>query len=149
MEHQAVAKAHDLLDVATRHPESNAIAKRCNGTGRNEAENSFGSNYLEAENRIQGTVREYSDEGLALAKQLREIPASPIALSEAARALRSVRNTKANALYDQIRRLRAAARFVFRNHPEIAREATSPWVRRKRAEQRLAAANAEPEIPSE
>jgi transposase InsO family protein len=63
---QAVIKAHDLLDVATRprHPESNGIAERYNGTVRNEAENSFGSNYLDAENRIQGIVREYNDERL-------------------------------------------------------------------------------------
>jgi transposase InsO family protein len=63
---QAVVKAHDLLDIATRprHPESNGIVERYNGTVRDEAENTFGSNYLVAEDRIAGIVREYNEERL-------------------------------------------------------------------------------------
>jgi hypothetical protein len=29
-------------------------------------------------------------------------------------------------LYDRMQRVRSAARFVFRNHPDIAREANAP-----------------------
>ncbi|MEZ4265358.1 MAG: IS3 family transposase [Myxococcota bacterium] len=63
---QAVVKAHDLIDIATRprHPESNGIAERFNGTVRDESEDVYGSNYLEAERRIERIVREYCDERL-------------------------------------------------------------------------------------
>lgn len=42
-------------------------------------------------------------------------------------------------------RVRAAARFVFRDEPEIVREATSAYDRKKRADRRAAAEANEPE----
>lgn len=82
------------------------------------------------------------EEGADLAKQLRDIPPIPLALTPAAKEARAVRNAHLIALQDSVRELRAAARFVFRNHPDIIREATSAWQRRRRAEKRLATAKA-------
>jgi transposase InsO family protein len=47
---RAVIKAHDLIDIRTRarHPESNGIVERWNGTVRRESEDYYGDNYLAA-----------------------------------------------------------------------------------------------------
>jgi putative transposase len=47
----AVIKAHNLMDIKTRprHPESNGIVERFNGTVRDESDNDYGNNYLQAE----------------------------------------------------------------------------------------------------
>ena len=39
-------------------------------------------------------------------------------------------------LYDRMQRVRSAARFVFRNHPDIVRQATSTYQRSRRARHR-------------
>ena len=46
----AVIKAHNLIDIKTRprHPESNGIVERFNGTVRDESNNDYGNNYLQA-----------------------------------------------------------------------------------------------------
>lgn len=83
------------------------------------------------------------DEALVLAEKLRNLPAVPSRRSPQAKAALADRNTKINALYVHIRRLRAAAQFVFRHHPHLAREARSAWDRNKRvARARAAAAKA-------
>jgi transposase InsO family protein len=62
----AVVKAHNLIDIKTkpRHPESNGIVERFNGTVRDESDNDYGGNYLEAERIIGELMRHYNDERL-------------------------------------------------------------------------------------
>ena len=47
----AVIKTHNLIDIKTkpRHPESNGIVERFNGSVRDETDNDYGKNYLQAE----------------------------------------------------------------------------------------------------
>jgi hypothetical protein len=47
----AVIKAHNLTNIKTkpRHPESNSIVERFDGTVRDERNNDFGDDYLQAD----------------------------------------------------------------------------------------------------
>ncbi|MDB4932133.1 MAG: hypothetical protein JWM10_4617 [Myxococcaceae bacterium] len=54
------------------------------------------------------------------------------------------RNRFGNLLHDRIARVRSAAQFVFRTRPEIVREVTSTYLRRKRAAARRANATKTP-----
>ena len=60
---RAVVKAHDLLDIRTRarHPESNGIVERFNGTVRQDSDDYYGDNYLQAERTIGRLIDEYND----------------------------------------------------------------------------------------
>jgi hypothetical protein len=78
-------------------------------------------------------------EAAELARQLRERPTTPAPAENARRAL-DLRNRVATLLVDRIATVRAAARFIFRNQPEIARQVGSAYVRRKRASARRSAA---------
>jgi putative transposase len=62
----AVVKAHNLIDIKTkpRHPESNGIVERFNGTGRDESNNDYGDNYLQAEAIIAKLMSHYNEERL-------------------------------------------------------------------------------------
>jgi len=62
----AVIKAHNLIDIRTRprHPESNGIVERFNGTVRDETDNDYGSNYLRAEAIIAKLMQHYNEERL-------------------------------------------------------------------------------------
>ncbi len=62
----AVIKAHSLIDIKTRrqHPESNGIVERFNGTVRDESDDAYGENYLQAEATIAKLVGHYNDERL-------------------------------------------------------------------------------------
>jgi hypothetical protein len=80
------------------------------------------------------------DEAEALARQLRERPTTPVSPENTRRAL-DVRNRVATLLVDHMTQVRAAARFVFRNQPEIARESTSAFERRRRNARRASVAN--------
>ena len=71
------------------------------------------------------------DEAEALAKQLRERPTTPTSPESTRRTL-DMRNRVATLLLDRMGQVRAAARFVFRNHAEIARESSSAFERRRR-----------------
>lgn len=82
------------------------------------------------------------DEAPGLAARLRDLPRTGRRRSPEARAALADRNAKVNALYDSIKTVRAAARFVFRGKPEIVREATSAWARKSRAERARAARKA-------
>ena len=86
------------------------------------------------------------DEARTLAEQLRKRSARKLQAtpSERQQAL-DLRNRLIALLHDRMQRVRAAARFVFRNHPDIVRQATSPYERtrrhtRKRREEREATA---------
>ena len=80
------------------------------------------------------------DEAESLARLLRERPTSPLSPDNTRRAL-DVRNRVATLLIDRMSQVRAAARFVFRNHPEIARESSSAFERRRRHARKAANAN--------
>jgi transposase InsO family protein len=62
----AVIKAHNLIDIKTRarHPESNGIVERFNGTVRDESDNDYGANYLQAEATIARLMHHYNEERL-------------------------------------------------------------------------------------
>ena len=62
----AVIKAHNLIDIKTkpRHPESNGIVERFNGTVRADSDDDYGANYLEAEAIIKDLVKHYNEERL-------------------------------------------------------------------------------------
>lgn len=62
----AVIKTHNLIDIKTkpRHPESNGIAERFNGTVPGESDNAYGSNYLHAEAIIAKLMHQYNEERL-------------------------------------------------------------------------------------
>lgn len=62
----AVIKTHNLIGIRTkpRHPESNGIVERFNGTVRDESDNDYGSNYLQAEAIIAKLMHHYNEERL-------------------------------------------------------------------------------------
>lgn len=62
----AVIKAHNLIEIKTkpRHPESNGIIERFNGTVRAESDNDYGAHYLEAEAIMKDLVKHYNEERL-------------------------------------------------------------------------------------
>ena len=62
----AVIKAHNLIDIKTRprHPESNGIVERFNGTVRDETNDDYGTNYFQAEAVIAKLMRHYNEERL-------------------------------------------------------------------------------------
>lgn len=62
----AVIKAHNLIDIKTRvrHPESNGIVERFNGTVRDESRDEYGDDYLEAQATIASLIHQYNEERL-------------------------------------------------------------------------------------
>ena len=62
----AVVKAHNLIEIKTRprHPESNGIVERFNGTVRADSDNDYGDNYLQAETIIGKLIHHYNEERL-------------------------------------------------------------------------------------
>ena len=59
---RAVIKAHDLLDIRTRarHPESNGIVERFNGTVRQDSDDYYGDIYLQAERVVAQLIDDYN-----------------------------------------------------------------------------------------
>src|SRR5690606_27900915 len=62
----AVIKTHNLIDIKTRprHPESNGIIERFNGTVRQESGDHYGANYVQAEEIVANLIHHYNDERL-------------------------------------------------------------------------------------
>ena len=62
----AVIKAHNLIDIKTRprHPESNGIVERFNGTVRQESGDHYGGNYLQAAQIVAKLMYQYNEERL-------------------------------------------------------------------------------------
>ena len=59
-------KTHNLIDIKTkpRHPQSNGIVERFNGTVRDESDNDYGNNYLQAQAIIAQLIGHYNEERL-------------------------------------------------------------------------------------
>lgn len=70
-----------------------------------------------------------------LAVQLR-LRSAPKASEQDVKQAKRLRNQLWTLLQDRMRRVRAIARYVYRRYPEIARQATSAYERRRRAESR-------------
>ncbi|HEU4535916.1 MAG TPA: hypothetical protein VFS00_17450 [Polyangiaceae bacterium] len=99
----------------------------------------LGESYRSKIEGLGGFEGKLLDEAKAVAAELRERPATPAGLSdEAARAL-ALRNRLAMLLAAKMGVVRSAARFVFRHHPAVVREATSAYERRRRAAARRGA----------
>lgn len=73
------------------------------------------------------------DEAKKVAVELRDRPASPATPGEETRQALALRNRLATLLNQRMNLVRSAARFVFRGSPEIVRESTSAYERRRRA----------------
>jgi len=74
------------------------------------------------------------EEAFTLASALRDRPATPMATTDPkAKSALLVRNQMATLATRTVSKVRAAVRFVFRDHPELIREASSAYERRKRA----------------
>jgi hypothetical protein len=89
------------------------------------------------------------DEARALAKKLRERSAQKIVgvpPGEQRQAL-ELRNRIATLLHDRMNRVRAVARFVFRNQPDLVRRVTSSYQRDRRAAARRAQQQTQAEQP--
>ncbi|WP_437576986.1 hypothetical protein [Sorangium sp. So ce887] len=74
------------------------------------------------------------DEAKELAAALRARPTESAGLGEKAREALILRNKVIGLLNARMATVRAAARFVFRDRPDIVREVTSAYGRRRRAE---------------
>jgi len=70
------------------------------------------------------------------ANSLRLLPAAPRPKDPDALAAFELRNRLVNLLQQRVRLVRAAARWVFRDFPAVARQASSAYERRRRAEAR-------------
>jgi hypothetical protein len=93
----------------------------------------LGEKYRSKIDGLGGFDAKMLDEAKVVAAELRDRPAIPVVLGdEAARAL-ALRNRLAMLLAAKMNAVRSAARFVFRHRPEIVREATSVYERRRRA----------------
>ena len=73
------------------------------------------------------------DEAFLLADQLGEVPSIPNVRSDKARQLKETRDRLAGLLQIKIRLVRSAARFVFRDYPDVQRDFASAYGRHRRA----------------
>ena len=78
------------------------------------------------------------DAARSLARELLDRPAQPTSQSSEAREARLLRNQLLVLAMDRLNRVRKAARHVYRHHPNLVRQVTSAYQRRKRAELRAA-----------
>ena len=92
---------------------------------------------------LGGFKAAHIDEARTVAAALRRAPQTPAAQSPAAKAAIKLRTQVVTLLWERIRAVRAAAKFVFRDDPTLLRESTSAYERRKRAAARRARAAAE------
>ncbi|HSO00487.1 MAG TPA: hypothetical protein VLS89_19480 [Candidatus Nanopelagicales bacterium] len=93
----------------------------------------LGEQYRDELDGLGGFEAGFLDEARQVAAALRARPAQAEPLSSEARAALDLRNRLASVLQAKMTLVRSAARFVFRRNPEIVREVTSAYERRKRA----------------
>jgi putative transposase len=107
---RAVIKQHNLIDIRTRarHPESNGIVERFNGTVRDETSDRYGDNYLEAIKSIDAMVAEYNDVRLHAALGYIEPREVHLGDAELRRLVRAERLSAARALRRERNRAMAA-----------------------------------------
>ncbi|WP_437726007.1 hypothetical protein [Sorangium sp. So ce861] len=104
----------------------------------------LGEKHRDALDGLGGFKAEYLDEARAVAAELRSLPAQAEAISRQAQEALLLRNKLAALLVERMGLVRSAARFVFRSQPEIVREVTSAYERRKRAAARRSKAQPGP-----
>ncbi|WP_437289241.1 hypothetical protein [Sorangium sp. So ce406] len=104
----------------------------------------LGEKHRGALDGLGGFQAGYLDEARAVAAELRRLPAQAEAISRQAQEALLLRNKLAALLIERMGLVRSAARFVFRGQPEIVREVTSAYDRRKRAAARRAKAQPGP-----
>lgn len=97
---------------------------------------------------LGGFEAAFIDEAREVAATLRARPATPGGRSDEAKQAIALRNKVLTLLADRVDAVRSAARFVFRGRPEIIREATSTYERRRRAAARRAKAKKPVEKPA-
>ena len=98
----------------------------------------FADVHRKAMSGLGGFDAGHIDEARKVAAELRERPSLGAAVSEASRTALALRNKLVVLLMTRMSAVRAAARFVFRGQPEIVREVTSEYERRRRAAGRRA-----------
>ncbi|MGK3996619.1 hypothetical protein [Sorangium sp. So ce1024] len=104
----------------------------------------LGERHRDALDGLGGFKAAHLDEARAVAAELRSRPAQAEAISRQAQEALLLRNKLAALLVERMGLVRSAARFVFRGQPEIVREVTSAYERRKRAAARRAKAQQGP-----
>jgi transposase InsO family protein len=106
----AVIKQHNLIDIRTRarHPESNGIVERFNGTVRDETSDRYGDNYLQACASIDAMITHYNDVRLHAALGYIEPREAHFGDLDQRRALRTDRLAAARELRRQRNRALAA-----------------------------------------
>ncbi|WP_437327863.1 hypothetical protein [Sorangium sp. So ce381] len=104
----------------------------------------LGEKHRDALDGLGGFEPAHLDEARAVAVELRSRPAQAEAISRQAQEALLLRNKLATLLVERMGLVRNAARFVFRGQPEIVRDVTSAYERRKRAAARRAKATAAP-----
>ncbi len=93
----------------------------------------FADVHRKAMDGLGGFDAGHIDEARKVAAELRARPSVGATVSEASRAALALRNKLVVLLMTRMTAVRAAARFVFRGQPEIVREVTSEYERRRRA----------------
>lgn len=89
------------------------------------------------------------DEALALVDTLRLRSPTPASQTEEARAAKDLRDRLLTLMDVRVRAVRAAARYVFRGHPELVRDVGSSHERRRRAAARRASSQEPATQPSD
>jgi hypothetical protein len=89
--------------------------------------------YREALDGLGDLVARLLDQARALAAALRDQAAMPVALSDKARAALALRNKLLTLLCERMATVRAAARFLYRDGPAVARQGKSACERKQRA----------------
>jgi hypothetical protein len=77
------------------------------------------------------------DEARALAQTLTQDPSDDRGPTEETTQVRTLRNRTLHLLGERVATVRRAAAYAFREHPEIAREFSSAYERRRRAQHRI------------
>jgi len=103
--------------------------------------------YADEMHGVGGFDRAMIAEASNLAATLRTRPDARRETASDARQKIDLRNRYAALLFDRVAAVRSVARFVFRHHPTIAREATSAWERNRRAASRRKKKNETPTDP--